>query len=193
MQDVMLMEKGAFSGKVQLYTGAGKGKTTCALGAGLRAAGHGLEVLMISFMKAKIAERHGNEEINYGEFAIVDAIPNFKIIPVGRETFVDKENPDPIDIEMAQDGLRLAQKALREHSCDVLILDEINVAVEWNLITLKDQLGLIEMKPGHMELIMTGRYARQEAIEAADMVTEMTEIKHYYSTKKVPARRGFEF
>jgi cob(I)alamin adenosyltransferase len=180
-------------GQVQLYTGNGKGKTTCALGAGLRAAGHGFTVLMISFMKSKIAERDGETEVNYGEFKSIEAIPNFTIIPVGRETFVDKENPDPVDIEMAQEGLRMAQKALREHECDVLILDEINVAVEWNLISLQSQLALIAMKPRDVELILTGRYAAKEVIAAADLVTEMIEVKHYYSEKKLLARKGFEF
>ncbi|MFX1604275.1 MAG: cob(I)yrinic acid a,c-diamide adenosyltransferase [Promethearchaeota archaeon] len=181
------------SGLVQIYTGDGKGKTTCALGAGLRAAGHGLKVLMICFMKSKIAMREGGEDINYGEFRSTDQIPNFTIIPVGRETFVDKENPDPIDIKMAMDGLGLAQEAIRDMRCDVLILDEINVAVEWNLISLHDQLELIETKPESMELIMTGRYAQKEVIEAADLVTEMKEIKHYFEGHKLPARRGFEF
>jgi cob(I)alamin adenosyltransferase len=180
-------------GLVQVYTGNGKGKTTCALGAGLRAAGHGLEVLMISFMKAKLAMRDGGEDINYGEFRSIDQIQNFTIIPVGRETFVDKENPDPIDIKMAQDGLALAQKAIRENTCDVLILDEINVAVEWSLFSLDEQLNLIENKPDEMELIMTGRYARQELIDAADLVTEMREIKHYFKSNKIKARKGFEF
>ena len=180
-------------GLVQVYTGNGKGKTTCALGAGLRAAGHGLEVLVISFMKAKIAIRGDETDINYGEFRSVDKIPNFTIEPVGRETFVNKENPDPIDIKMAQDGLKMAQDALRNHSCDVLILDEINIAVEWNLLSLKDQLGLLDLKPSDVELIMTGRYARQEIIDAADLVTEMKEVKHYYNTRKITARRGFEF
>jgi cob(I)alamin adenosyltransferase len=181
------------SGFVQVYTGDGKGKTTCALGAGLRAAGHGFEVLMISFMKAKLAVREDEEEVNYGEFKSTDRIENFTIIPVGRETFVDKENPDPIDIQMAQDGLRLAQEAITDKKCDVLILDEINVAVEWNLISLEDQLDLIKKKPASMELIMTGRYVRQEIIDAVDLVTEMREVKHYYGDKKVQARRGFEF
>ena len=180
-------------GLVQVYTGNGKGKTTCALGAGLRAAGHGFEVLVLSFMKAKVAERSGKSEINYGEFRLVDEIENFRIIPVGRQEFVDKENPAPIDIEMAQNGLRMAQEALIEETCDLLILDEINVAVEWNLISIEDQLKLIEMKPNHIEIIMTGRYARQEIIDAADLVTEMKEVKHYFNSERVLARRGFEF
>ena len=187
------MARATSPGLIQVYTGDGKGKTTCALGAGLRAAGHGLEVLVISFMKAKVAMRGNGVDVNYGEFRSVDKIPNFTIIPVGRETFVDKENPDPIDIEMAQNGLKLAQDALRKHTCDVLILDEINVAVEWNLISLDDQLALVEMKPEDVELIMTGRYARQELLDVADLVTEMKELKHYYADKKICARKGFEF
>lgn len=187
------MTREASLGLIQIYTGDGKGKTTCALGAGLRAAGHGLKVLIISFMKAKVAVRGNGVDINYGEFGVADLIPNFTILPVGRETFVDKNNPDPIDIEMAQNGLKLAQEALQKHKCDVLILDEINIAVEWSLISLEDQLGLVEMKPTDVELIMTGRYARQEIIDVADLVTEMKEIKHYYSTRKVLARKGFEF
>jgi cob(I)alamin adenosyltransferase len=181
------------AGRVQVYTGNGKGKTTCALGAGLRAAGHGLKVLMICFMKAKVAERGDGTEINYGEFSSIQRVPNFIIVPVGRSSFVDKEKPDPIDVKVAQEGLKLAQEALKNHKCDVLILDEINVAVDWKLISLEDQLGLIRMKPDDVEIIMTGRYARPEIIEAADLVTEMKEIKHYYSTEKLLARRGFEF
>lgn len=181
------------SGFVQVYTGNGKGKTTAALGAGIRAAGHGLGVMMISFMKAKVAVRGNKEDTNYGEFASVEKIPNFTLIPVGRATFVDKENPDPIDIELAQKGLRMAQEAIADHTCDVLILDEINVAVEWNLFSLEDQLGLIQTKPEDMELIMTGRYARDEVIEAADLVTEMNEVKHYFNEEGIKARKGFEF
>lgn len=180
-------------GQVQVYTGNGKGKTTSALGAGLRAAGHGLKVLMICFMKAKVAERDGETEVNYGEFGSVEQVPSFEIVPVGRLDWVDKENPDPIDVKLAQDGLELARDALQNHTCDVLILDEINVAVEWNLISLEDQLDLIKTKPHDVEMIMTGRYARLELIEAADLVTEMKEVKHYYSTERVEARKGFEF
>ncbi|UCH04697.1 MAG: cob(I)yrinic acid a,c-diamide adenosyltransferase [Candidatus Thorarchaeota archaeon] len=187
------MKTSTTAGLVQVYTGNGKGKTTCALGAGLRAAGHGLEVLMICFMKAKVAERTGETDINYGEFAAVESIPNFQIIPTGRMDFVDKENPDPIDIKMAQDGLKLAREALKSRRCDLLILDEINVAVEWNLISLEDQLNLLSEKPEDVEMIMTGRYARRELLDAANLVTEMTEVKHYFADRKMAARRGFEF
>ena len=187
------MKKPDTAGLVQVYTGNGKGKTTCALGAGLRAAGHGLEVLVISFMKAKVAWRGDGDDVNYGEFRSTEAIPNFSIIPMGRESWVDKENPDPIDIQMAQDALALAKEALLEKKCDVLILDEINVAVEWALITIEQQLELLSIKDEHTEIIMTGRYARQEIIDAADLVTEMREIKHYFETENLPARKGFEF
>lgn len=159
----------------------------------MRAAGHGLRVLMICFMKAKVAERNGSTVVNYGEFASIDTIPNFTIIPVGRLDFVDKENPDPIDIKLAQDGFKLAQQALESMSCDVLILDEINVAVEWNLISVKDLLAMIEKKPSGVELILTGRYAHPDVLQVADLVTEMIERKHYYSTKQLTARKGFEF
>ncbi|NWF96036.1 MAG: cob(I)yrinic acid a,c-diamide adenosyltransferase [Candidatus Thorarchaeota archaeon] len=187
------LKKPELSGLVQVYTGNGKGKTTCALGAGLRAAGHGLEVLMIAFMKAKVAHRGDGVEVNYGEFRSLEGVTGFKLVPVGRECFVDRHNPDPIDIEKAQEGLRMAQRALRERLCDVLILDEINVAVEWGLISLEDQLELIASRPPGVEIIMTGRYARPEVIEAADLVTEMREVKHYYKEKALQARRGFEY
>ncbi len=185
--------KPEIDGQVQVYTGNGKGKTTCALGAGLRAAGHNLEVLMISFMKAKVAWRGDGEGVNYGEFKSVEEIPNFTIIPMGRESWVDKENPDPEDIRLAEEALQMARDALLEKKCDLLILDEINVAVEWNLISVEDQLELIKMKHIDVELIMTGRYARDEVKEAADLVTEMTEIKHYFTTKKMLGRKGFEY
>ena len=148
---------------------------------------------MLCFMKAKIATRKGETEVNYGEFKSLESIPNFTIIPVGRETFVDKSNPDPIDIQMAQNGLRIARDALESHQCDVLILDEINVAVEWTLISLEEQLALLDLKPVDVELIMTGRYAHPKLLARADLVTEMVEKKHYYEAKGIAARKGFEF
>ena len=170
-------------GLIQVYTGNGKGKTTAALGIALRAVGHGLKVLVIQFMK-------GN--INYGELETGKKLsPHLTIKQMGRETFVSKTNPDPIDIKMAQEGLALAEKTIKNGEFDIVILDEINVAVDYGLIPLSDLLQLIDSKPETVELILTGRNARSEIMDKADLVTEMVERKHYYS-KGVRARKGIE-
>jgi cob(I)alamin adenosyltransferase len=173
------MEKGL----VQVYTGNGKGKTTAALGLALRAVGHGLKVLIIQFMK-------GNT--NYGEMESSRKLaPNLIIKRAGKETFISKSHPDPIDIQHAREGFALAQKAIREKGCDILILDEINLAIDYGLIPLSDLLQVIDSKPECMELILTGRNAKPEILERADLVTEMVERKHYYD-RGIPARKGIE-
>ncbi len=170
-------------GYIQVYTGDGKGKTTAALGQAMRALGHDLKVCVIQFMK-------GN--IEYGELEMSNRLaPQFTLKQMGRETFVDKKNPDPKDIEMAIDALKLANKIIEENSTDILILDEINVALDFKLIELKDVMVMMDKKPEKMELILTGRYAPQEIIDRADLVTEMKEIKHYYQ-QNVDARVGIE-
>jgi len=173
------MEKGL----IQVYSGNGKGKTTAALGLALRAVGHGLKVLIIQFMK-------GN--INYGELESSKKLsPCLTIKQMGRETFVSKTNPDPIDIRLAQDGFALAKKMIADKEYDIVILDEINVAIDYGLIPLSDLLHLLDTKPGGVELILTGRNARPEILEKADLVTEMVELKHYYKDG-VSAREGIE-
>ncbi len=169
-------------GLVQVYTGKGKGKTTAALGLGLRAAGHGFEVYMIQFMKG---------QINYGELEAVKHIPNFTIRQFGRPDFVDKSNPDPEDIKLAQEALDYARQIILEERVDFLILDEINVAIEFGLITDKDVIALIESRPPQMELILTGRNAPSSIIELADLVSEVKEVKHPYQ-KGIAARKGCE-
>ena len=173
------MEKGF----IQVYTGNGKGKTTAALGLALRAVGHGLKVLIIQFMK-------GN--INYGELESSKKLsPSLTIKQMGRETFVSKTNPDPIDIRLAQDGFALAKKMIADKEYDIVILDEINVAIDYGLILLSDLLQVIDSKPETVELILTGRNAKPEILEKADLVTEMVELKHYYKNG-VSAREGIE-
>ncbi len=169
-------------GMIHVYTGDGKGKTTAALGLGLRAAGHGQRVLMIQFMKGRT---------NYGELEAAKLIPGFTIVQFGRPDFVDKNNPDPRDIEGAREALGYAGEAMKLRSCDILILDELNVALDFGLVTLDQARELISSKPEETELVITGRNAPQELIELADLVTEMREVRHYYR-KGVPARKGIE-
>jgi cob(I)alamin adenosyltransferase len=170
-------------GLIQVYTGSGKGKTTAALGLALRAVGHGLRVLVVQFMK-------GN--INYGELKSAKKLsPYLTIKQLGRETFVSRTHPDPIDIQMAREGFSFAKRAIEGEEYDIVILDEINVAVDFGLIPLSDLLTLIEKKPKEVELILTGRNAKSEIMDRADLVTEMVERKHYYN-KGVKARKGIE-
>ena len=170
-------------GLVQVYTGDGKGKTTAALGQAMRAAGQGLKVYIVQFMKGWP---------HYGELETVGQHPNVTMKQFGRPDYVDREHPDPVDVQMAQEALEHSRQMVMSREYDLVILDEVNVALEWKLIQLKDVLSLLVEKPDEVELILTGRHAHPEVIDRADLVTEMREIKHPYH-KGVVSRRGIEY
>lgn len=169
-------------GLIHVYTGSGKGKTTAALGLGLRATGEGFKVHMVQFMKGR----------RYREIVAIERLPLFSVSQHGRDEFVCRENPEQIDIDMAQNGFAFAKKIINNNKYDIIILDEINVAVDFKLIALDDVLQLMQDKPKDLELVLTGRYANQKIIQEADLVTEMLEIKHPYQ-KGIESRKGIDF
>lgn len=172
----------AQKGFVHVYTGNGKGKTTAAIGLGIRAVGAGLRVHMIQFMKGR----------RYSEIDALEKIPGFTVVQFGRDEFVSKQKPEQIDIDLAQKGLAHARDILKKNDHDVVILDEINVAVDYHLLSIQDVVDLIKQKPENMELVLTGRYARPEIIQQANLVSEVLEIKHPFQ-KGAPCRKGIDW
>ena len=170
-------------GYIQVYTGKGKGKTTAALGLAVRAAGHGLRTEIVQFMKGWI---------DYGELKGVRMLdPYGTIHQAGRDTFVNKKNPDPEDVRLAREGWELAKRLIQGKKADIVVLDEINCAADFGLLPVGEILEVLSRKPDGMEIVLTGRGAPPEFIAIADLVTEMKEIKHYYA-KGVDARVGVE-
>lgn len=167
----------------QIYTGNGKGKTTAAIGQAIRALGHKFKVIMIQFMKG---------DPDYGEIKTLKKFRYFTVIQSGLPTFVEKGNPSKKDLELAQKGLVLAKKAIKEKKYNMVILDEINVAVDYGLIKLSDVMELVKKCPKQTELILTGRYAPQELVAIADLVSEIKEIKHPYQ-KGFVSRKGIDY
>ena len=168
-------------GYVQVYTGNGKGKTTAAIGLAVRAAGAGLRVFIGQFMKSG-----GYSEIR-GLERFADSVT---VESYGSEHFITGE-PSRRDKERAREGFTRIREAVRGGSYQVVILDEINVAVRYRLIREAEVLELIASRPSHVELVLTGRDAPPSVVARADLVTEMRDIKHYHAAG-VPARRGIE-
>ncbi|MFH1349958.1 MAG: cob(I)yrinic acid a,c-diamide adenosyltransferase [Pseudomonadota bacterium] len=171
-------------GMVQVYTGNGKGKTTASLGLALRAIGHGYRVYMVQFMKG---------DIEYGELLAAEKLltPHLTIKQMGRADFVNRENPEKVDVDWAKEAFKLAREVVSSGEYDVVILDEVNVAVDFGLVSLEDLLQLLREKPKYVELVLTGRFAKPELVQEADLVTEMLDIKHYY-TQGIESRKGIE-
>ena len=167
-------------GYIQVYTGNGKGKTTAALGITLRTTCAGNKVFMGQFMKGQ----------DYSELKAVDYLPGLRMEQFGDPHFV-KGAPSDDDKKNAEKGLAKMKAALVSGDFDVVIFDEINTALHFKLVSIADVLSVLDLKPDKTEVILTGRYAPQEIMDRADLVTEMREIKHYYN-EGVNARTGIE-
>jgi cob(I)alamin adenosyltransferase len=170
-------------GFIHVISGNGKGKTTSALGLALRAAGHGFRSLIIQFMK---------KGWDYGELKVIQNIPEITILQYGTPEFVDRENPKRIDLDEAKAALDRARIAITDEKWDFLILDEINVALDFKLISEDQLINVIKQKPKNLEVVLTGRDASNVIIELADYYTEICERKHPYQ-RKILARKGVEY
>ena len=169
-------------GYVQVYTGDGKGKTTAALGLTMRALGRGLRVLVVQFMKA---------DPKWGEIVTAKRF-GIEVVQAGGDHWVHKGKVTPEDLQVAARGFARARDLVLSGAYDVIVLDELVTTLFFELVPLADVLALMAAKPAHTELVMTGRGASDELIAAADLVTEMRPLKHYYDTG-VKAREGIEF
>ena len=170
-------------GLVEVFGGQGKGKTSAALGVVLRAAGHGLHAHVVFFMKG---------EYPYGERKSLNYLPNVTFASFGHADFVDQKNVKPEEREQARQALEEARRAIFSGDYQLVVLDEVNVAVSFGLLDVKDVLRLIEERPRDVELILTGRGAHPEVVKVADVVTEMLDIKHPFE-KGTLARKGIDY
>ncbi|MBM7582100.1 cob(I)alamin adenosyltransferase [Caldicoprobacter guelmensis] len=173
-------------GYVQVYTGDGKGKTTAALGQGLRAVGRGLKVVMVQFLKG----------IESGELEAIKRLgPQFTIMRFAetKKFFWQLTDEEKEQLkEKTQQEMQKLEQLMEEGSCDVLILDEIMAAIHSGLVSVDEVCRIIDNKPKGMELILTGRNVPREIAERADLITEMRNVKHYMD-KGVQARKGIEY
>jgi len=166
---------------IQIYTGNGKGKTTACLGLALRAQGAGLKVFIGQFIKRG----------HYSELAAIKKLPNIKVKQFGRKGFIINK-PTAKDLALAKNGLDKVTDIITKRTYDLIILDEINVALRLKLLKLNEVLELIKCIPQKTELVLTGRYAHPRLLKIADLVSEIKERKHYYKKGK-KARKGIEF
>lgn len=167
-------------GYMHIYTGNGKGKSTAAFGLAVRAACADKKVYIGQFVK----------DMKYSETAITQYLTNIEIEQLGRGCFI-KKNPDPADVQIAKEALDHCAQKLKLGTYDLVILDEIFIALYYALITLDDIVKALNARASHVEVVLTGRYAPETLIEMADLVTEMKEIKHYYQ-QGVLSRPGID-
>ena len=173
-------------GLVIVYTGKGKGKTTAALGMVLRALGYNYKICMIQFIKGSW---------HYGEMTSSKRLePEFELIAVGKGFvgILDDKGPRREHERIAREALRLSKEKIESKKYDIIILDEINYAVNLGLVKLEEVLDIIKIKPPKLNLVLTGNYAKKEVIDLADLVTEMKEVKHPFKSG-LKAKKGIDF
>ncbi|MEM2160153.1 MAG: cob(I)yrinic acid a,c-diamide adenosyltransferase [Candidatus Nitrosotenuis sp.] len=173
-------------GLIIVYTGKGKGKTTAALGMALRAIGHNYKICMIQFIKGSW---------HYGEMSSSKKLePEFELTAVGKGFvgILDDKTPKEIHQKIANEAIQIAKQKILSQDYNIVILDEINYAVNLGLVDVSDVLDLVNAKPSNVTLVLTGNHARQEVIDVADLVTEMREIKHPFQ-KGIRAKKGIDF
>ena len=169
-----------------VYTGKGKGKTTAALGIALRAVGYGKKICMIQFIKGSW---------HYGEMYSSKRLePEFEMIAIGRGFvgIIDDKTPKEEHEKIAKEAIKISIEKIQSGKYDIVILDEINYAINLDLVKIEDVLNLIKSKPPGLDLVLTGNYAKDEIIELADLVTEMKEIKHPFQ-RGIKAKKGIDF
>lgn len=167
---------------LQVYTGTGKGKTTAALGVVLRSSGYGMKTLMFSFLK---------DDPGYGEARAAALLPDFTLKQVGRDCFVNFAAPEPIDLEMCRTGWEMCRTAIINKEADIIILDELNIVLATGMLPVKEVVDFLKRHSHELELITTGRGAPEELIAAADLVTDMREVKHYFADG-IASRNGID-
>ncbi len=170
-------------GLVQVYTGEGKGKTTCALGLALRAVGQGFRVYMVQFLKSD----------NTGEAEAARRLaPEFTLQSFGVPGFPRLSDPDPETLESVRRAFVAARQAIQAGEHDLVILDEVNLVLAYELVPVDEVLEVVRRRPPYVEVVLTGRGAPPELVDLADLVTEMRPVKHYFEAG-VKARRGIEW
>ena len=185
------MSPASHRGLLIVYTGNGKGKTSAALGACLRALGHGWKVLVIQFFK-------GDWPVVFGELEVAKRLgPQFEVLQLGKGFVKHMGDTKPFDehLAAAKDALRTAKEKITSGIYDLIVLDELIYAIDYagvQLVTLDEVLELIDAKPPSLHVIMTGRNAPQPIVDRADLVTEMQEIKHPWQ-QQIPAQQGIDY
>lgn len=167
-------------GYIHVYTGNGKGKTTAAFGLAVRSLCAGYKVYIGQFVKS----------MKYNETNLTEHFPNLCIEQLGRGCYINRK-PDEEDIRMAQVALAHCAEIMHSGSYDVVVLDELNIALHFELVRLDDVLEALRNRHPNVEIVITGRYAPQGLLDIADLVTEMTEVKHYYQ-QGVLSRNGID-